>query len=75
MSLAQWASSRVAADLLGVSERTLHRWRASQFLKPGAHWRRKFPSGTSPILYDLAAVEAVMREATARSAQYLELGQ
>lgn len=74
-TLAHWASSRAAADALGVSERTLHRWRASQFLKPGTHWRRKFPAANSPILYDLGAVEAVMREAAARPARYLEMGQ
>jgi hypothetical protein len=75
MLIAHWASSRTAADHLGVSERTLHRWRACKFLKPGAHWRRKFPAPNSPVLYDLAAVEAVMRDATARPARYLELSQ
>lgn len=70
---AQWASSRAAADALAVSERTLHRWRSAGFLKPGTHWRRKFPSPNSPLLYDLAAVESVMREATSRSAELLEL--
>lgn len=71
-SLAHWASSRTAADALAVSERTLHRWRAAGLLKPGIHWRRKFPASNSPLLYDLAAVEAVMREAAARSADLLE---
>jgi hypothetical protein len=65
----------MAADFLGVSERTLHRWRASQLLKPGAHWRRKFPAANSPILYDLPAVEGVMREATARHTRFLEMEQ
>ena len=71
--LAHWASSRTAADALAVSERTLHRWRAAGLLKPGIHWRRKFPgSNNSPLLYDLGAVETVMREAAARSADLLE---
>jgi predicted site-specific integrase-resolvase len=60
--LTSWASSRAAADQLGVSERTLHRWRAAGLLKPGVHYRRKFPVTNSPILYDLESVEAVMRE-------------
>ena len=73
VNLAHWASSRAAADALAVSERTLHRWRASGLLKAGIHWRRKFPAANSPLLYDLGAVEAVMREATARSPHFLEL--
>lgn len=60
---AHWAPSLAAADQLGVSERALHRWRAASLLKPGTHYRRKFPAPNSPILYDLEAVEAVMREA------------
>jgi hypothetical protein len=51
----------------------LHRWRAAGLLKPGIHWRRKFPASNSPLLYDLEAVEAVMREAAARSADLLEV--
>ena len=71
--LANWASSRAAADQLGVSERTLHRWRKAGLLKPGAHYRRKFPAPNSPLLYDLEAVEAVMREAAARDPRFLEI--
>ena len=72
-TLAHWVSSRAAAEHLGVSERTLHRWRSCQLLKPGAHWRRKFPAANSPLLYDLEAVEAAMREVAARSPQLLEV--
>ncbi len=72
-TLANWASSRAAADQLGMSERTLHRWRTAGLLKPGAHYRRKFPAPNSPLLYDLEAVEAVMREATARDPRFLEM--
>ena len=71
-STTSWVSSRVAADHLGISERTLHRWRSSQYLKPGAHWRRKFPAPNSPLLYDLCAVETLMRETAARSPHLLE---
>ena len=72
-TLTSWVSQRIAADRLGISERTLHRWRSSQLLKPGVHWRRKFPVPNSSLLYDLGAVEALMREATARTARLLEL--
>ena len=72
-TLAHWASSRSAADALAVSERTVHRWRTAGLLKPGIHWRRKFPASNSPLLYDLEAVEAVMREAAARAPQLLEV--
>jgi hypothetical protein len=72
-TVAHWAGSRATADALAVSERTLHRWRSAGLLKAGIHWRRKFPSSNSPLLYDLAAVEALMREAAARDPRYLEV--
>ena len=63
-----WATAREARDQLGVSERTLARWRASGLFQPGQHWRRKFPSPNSPVQYHLEQCQAVMSEATARSA-------
>jgi len=71
-SLAYWASSRATADAPSVSVRTLFRWRAAGLLKAGTHWRRKFPASNSPLLYDLFAVEAAMREAAARDPRFLE---
>jgi|694.fasta_scaffold69922_2 hypothetical protein len=41
-----WATARDAREELGISERTLARWRGSGLLKPGKHWRRKFPTPT-----------------------------
>ena len=35
---------------LGVSGRALARWRDSGLLKAGKHWRRKCPTGNSPVL-------------------------
>jgi len=67
-----WACARVARDHLGVSERTLARWRGCGLLKAGKHWRRKFPTGNSPVLYHLALCEEAMGEATARTAGTLE---
>ena len=67
-----WATAREARESLGVSERTLARWRHAGLLKPGQHWRRKFPSGNSPVLYHLQACESTMSEAAARTAELLE---
>jgi hypothetical protein len=67
-----WATARDAREELGISERTLARWRASGLLKPGKHWRRKFPTPNSPVLYPLPSCEETMGEATARSADLLE---
>lgn len=72
-ALAHWAGARAAADALAVSEKTLYRWRCLGLLKPGIHYRRKIPVSNSPILYDLAAVEAAMREASARDPRFLEV--
>lgn len=72
-TLSTWAPALAAGAALGVSGRTLHRWRSAGLLKPGTHYRRKFPAPNSPILYDLEAVESVMREAAARSPEFLEV--
>jgi hypothetical protein len=68
-----WAVQRLAADGLGVSERTLHRWRAAGLLKPGEHYRRKFPNPNSPLLYHLERCEQAMGEACARHPGRLEV--
>ena len=68
----EWADARSAGHLLGVSEKTLGRWRKAGFLQAGVHWRRKFPSGNSPVLYHLERCNNAMNEATARSAALLE---
>ncbi len=68
-----WAVQRTAADHLGISERTLHRWRAAGLLKPGLHFRRKFPNPNSPLLYHLERCDEVMSQACARPPQRLEV--
>jgi hypothetical protein len=68
-----WAVQRLAADGLGISERTLHRWRAAGLLEPGKHFRRKFPNPNSPLLYHLERCEEAMNEACARQPERLEL--
>jgi predicted site-specific integrase-resolvase len=67
-----WVPQRAAADQLGISERTLHRWRSSGLLRPGEHYRRKFPATNSPLLYQLERCEQTMAAAFARDARTLE---
>ncbi len=68
-----WVTTRVAADHLNVSERTLARWRASGLLEAGKHYRRKFPAANSPLLYQLERCERAMTDAFARDHRTLEL--
>jgi hypothetical protein len=68
----EWADARSAGQLLGVSEKTLGRWRKAGLLEAGVHWRRKFPSRNSPVLYHLERCNSAMNEAAARSAAFLE---
>ena len=68
-----WVPQRVAADDLGISERTLLRWRSAGLLKLGVLYRRKFPNPNSPLLYKLELVEQAMAEAFARDFRTLEL--
>ena len=68
-----WVPQRVAADDLGISERTLLRWRSAGLLKLGVHYRRKLPNPNSPLLYKLELVEQAMAEAFARDFRTLEL--
>ena len=68
-----WAMQREAAACLGVSERTLHRWRSADLLQAGVHYRRKFPNPNSPLLYHLERCEQAMNEAAARHPGRLEV--
>jgi len=70
-----WVPQRTAADHLGVSERTILRWRNAGLLKLGVHYRRKFPAVNSPLLYKLELVDKAMTEAFARDARTLELAE
>jgi hypothetical protein len=72
-STTPWAVQREAATRLGISERTLHRWRAAGLLKAGEHFRRKFPNPNSPLLYHLERCEQRMNEACGRDPGRLEL--
>jgi hypothetical protein len=72
-STSAWVPQRTAADQLGVSERTLLRWRSAGFLEAGKHYRRKYPAVNSPLLYQLELCEQAMTEAFARDFRTLEL--
>jgi hypothetical protein len=68
----EWLEARSASRALGVSEKTLCRWRRAELFKAGVHWRRKFPSTNSPVLYHLERCNQAMNEATARTPRLLE---
>ena len=71
----EWVSQRAAADHLGLSERTLLRWRTAGLLKPGVHFRRKFPNPKSAVQYHLERCDHVITELTARDHRTLELAE
>ena len=56
----KWVSTKEIADYLEVSEKTLQRWRNTELLKLGIHWRRKFPTTKRYLLYNLKLVERVL---------------
>ena len=68
----KWVAQRATADQLGISERTLLRWRTAGFLKLGVHYRRKFPAPNSPLLYRIERCEQAMSAAFARDVRTLE---
>ena len=68
-----WAPALDAGHALGISAKTLARWRSLGLLQAGKHWRRKFPSTNSPVLYDVPACDAVMRSLAARDPQCMEV--
>jgi hypothetical protein len=67
-----WLDARSLGLLLKVSEKTLCRWRKAGLFQAGVHWRRKFPSANSPVLYHLHRCNDAMSEATARTPPLLE---
>ena len=72
MAICSWVVQPEAANALHVSERTLIRWRACNFLKQGKHWRRALPSSRARVLYDLEQCEKHLARACSRDASMLE---
>ena len=60
MQTNKWVSTKVMADHLEVSTKTLQRFRTSGLLKLGIHWRRKFPTTKRYLLYNLELVEKLL---------------
>ena len=59
----KWVSTKEIADYLEVSEKTLQRWRNSNFLKLGIHYRRKFPTTQRYIIYNPVLIEKLLTTA------------
>lgn len=68
----EWLPVHLAAPALGISISTLNRWRYQGLLRAGVDWRRKFPSGNSPVLYNIDACTGTMAAACATDPATLE---
>tara|TARA_S200000501_G_C20142998_1_gene448039 strand:- start:86 stop:310 length:225 start_codon:yes stop_codon:yes gene_type:complete len=68
----KWISTKETAIYLGISEKTLQRWRKIGFLKYGIHYRRKFPTSNSHLLYQIELTEQTMIDACAKDPRTLE---
>ena len=55
-----WCSAGVASRRLGVTDKTLKRWRDSGQIAQALHWRRKGPS--SHCVYNVPALEQKMAQ-------------
>ena len=55
-----------------MSEKQLLRWRQAGFFEAGVHYRRKFPSANSALLYQIVLCEKAMCDAANRDFKTLE---
>lgn len=62
-----WLAGKQAAKYLGISERTLRNWRASEYWSPGTHYRRKGPNPHSEMIYNIKACEDAITHFTANA--------
>ena len=67
-----WLTARETAAFLRVSERQLLRWRQAEIFQAGVHYRRKFPSANSALLYQINLCEKAMCDAASRNVETLE---
>ncbi len=72
MMKSSWLTARETAAYLRVSERQLLRWRKARILEAGVHYRRKFPSANSALLYQINLCEKAMCDAATRDVITLE---
>lgn len=56
-----WLKNSDAADVLGVTTRTLYRMRKRGQLLPGVHYHRTFQGKKSLLFFDIAAVRGVLQ--------------
>ena len=70
--VSEWFTARETAAYLRVSERQLLRYRQAGLLKAGVHYRRKFASVNSALLYQIVLCEKAMCDAAYRDARTLE---
>jgi len=56
----RWLPNKEAAEVLGVSCRTLYQWRVAGRLLPGVHYGRSSYGRTSRLYIDVDAVHALM---------------
>tara|TARA_B100000965_G_C19284596_1_gene623102 strand:+ start:424 stop:660 length:237 start_codon:yes stop_codon:yes gene_type:complete len=70
-----WLTARETAAYLRVSERQLLRWRKTGILETGVHYRRKFPSPKSALLYQIKLCEKAMCDASSRDYRTLEMAE
>ena len=68
----KWLPARETAAYLRVSERQLLRWRQAEIFEVGIHYRRKFPSANSALLYQIVLCEKAMCDAATRNYKTLE---
>tara|TARA_B100000579_G_scaffold125644_1_gene101308 strand:- start:311 stop:544 length:234 start_codon:yes stop_codon:yes gene_type:complete len=71
----KWLTARETAAYLRVSERQLLRWRQAELFEAGIHYRRKFPSANSALLYQIVLCEKTMCDAATRDARTLEIAE
>ncbi len=71
--VSEWFTAKETAAYLRVSERQLLRYRQAGILKAGVHYRRKFASVNSALLYQIVLCEKAMCDAANRDAKTLEL--
>ena len=70
--VSEWFTAKETAAYLRVSERQLYRYRQAGIFKAGVHYRHKFPSPTSALLYQVKLCEIAMVETASRNVQTLE---
>ena len=70
--VSEWFTAKETAAYLRVSERQLYRYRQAGIFKAGVHYRRKFPSPTSALLYQVKLCDQAMVDAASRNVETLE---